>query len=43
MDSYTKKAILNKVEKIILRLKDEIGHTNGMYVSNEILKQIKKL
>ena len=43
MDNLTKKIVLNRVEKIINRLKNEIGHTNGLYISNEILKEINKI
>jgi len=39
----TNKMLLNRIERIIKRLRDEIGHTNGLYVSSEILKEINKL
>ena len=39
----TKKILLNRIERTVKRLQSEIGHTNGLYISNEILKEINKL
>jgi len=39
----TKELLLNRIEKIVRRIRDEKGHTNGLYVSSEILREINKL
>jgi len=38
-----KKIVLNRIEKIVKRIRDEKGHTNGLYVASEILREINKL
>ena len=35
--------LLNRIEKIVKRIRDEKGHTNGLYVTSEILREINKL
>jgi hypothetical protein len=35
--------LLNRIEKIIKRVEEEIGHTNGLYVASTILTEINKL
>ena len=37
------KILLDRVERIIKRIQKESGHTNGLYVSSEILREINKL
>jgi len=39
----TKELLLNRIEKIVKRIRNEKGHTNGLYVSSEILREINKL
>lgn len=43
MDSYTKKAIINRINKIIDRVEEEKGHTNGYTVASTIKEEINKL
>lgn len=38
-----KKIVLNRIEKIVKRIRNEKGHTNGLYVASEILREINKL
>jgi len=35
--------LLNRIERMIKRVEEEIGHTNGSYVASTILKEINKL
>lgn len=35
--------LLNRIETIIKRVEEEIGHTNGLYVASTILMEINKL
>ena len=37
------KILLDRIQRIVLRVQKESGHTNGLYVSSEILREINKL